>query len=128
MARKPRGPHSLPRSERLRGTAHIQALFEQGKRQEHGSVTALWASEPGQTRVGFAVSRRLGGGVKRNRARRRMREAYRRARGSIPPGVEVMFIGRSGVADAPFARLVTDMAHVVEAIAREAARWRGARG
>lgn len=128
MARKPRGPLSLPRSERLRGTAHIQALFEHGKRQEHGTVTALWTPEPGRTRVGFAISRRLGGGVKRNRGRRRLREAYRLVRGDALAGVEVMFIGRSGVADVPFDRLLNDMRRVVEAIARDGARRRGAKG
>jgi hypothetical protein len=39
-----------------------------------------------------------------------------------------MFIGRSGVAEAPFDRLMNDMRRVVEAIVREAARRRAARG
>jgi ribonuclease P protein component len=126
VARKPRGPLSLPRSERLRGKAQIQALFEQGKRQDQGSVAALWAGQAGPTRVGFAVSRRLGGSVRRNRARRRLREAYRRLRGGLPVGVEVVFIGRSGVAEIPFDRLLTEMGRLIEGIARAAGRRLGA--
>jgi ribonuclease P protein component len=122
VARTSRGPLSLPRSERLRGKARIQALFEQGKRQDQGSVMALWTARTGPALVGFAVSRRLGGGVRRNRARRRLREAYRRLRGGMAPGVEVMFVGRSGVADIAFERLLADMRRVIEGIAREAGR------
>lgn len=126
MARKPRGPLSLPRSERLRGKAQIQALFEQGKRQDQGSVAALWAGRAGPRRVGFAVSRRLGGSVRRNRVRRRLRAAYRRLRGGLPAGVEVMFIGRSGVAEIPFDRLLAEMGRLIEGIARAAGRRLGA--
>ena len=126
MARSSRGPLSLPRSERLRGKAHIQKLFEQGKRQDCGSVAALWGAGTGPARVGFAVSRRLGGSAKRNRARRRLRAAYRRLRARVPDGVEIMFIGRAAVYGAPFERLVAEMGRAIGGIAREASRRAGA--
>ena len=127
MARSSRGPLSLPRTERLRGKAQIQTIFEHGKRREHGSVAALWLPRPGPARVAFAVSRRVGGSVRRNRARRRLREAYRRLRPAVPAGVEIVFIGRAGVFDGAFSGVVEAMQRVVEGIGRDAAR-RGATG
>jgi len=44
------------------------------------------------TRLGLAVSRRLGGAVVRNRIKRVLREAFRLDRGSFPPGLDLVVI------------------------------------
>jgi ribonuclease P protein component len=57
--------------------------------------------------VGFAVGRRLGGSVVRNRARRRLREAYRRQRDLVAPeGIRLCFIGRQASLTCPFDQLI----------------------
>jgi ribonuclease P protein component len=52
--------------------------------------------------VGFAAGRRLGSAVRRNRARRRLREAVRRLRRELPDGVDTVWIGRVAAAEAPW--------------------------
>jgi ribonuclease P protein component len=61
-------------------------------------------------RAGFTATKRIGGSVVRNRAKRRMREA---ARLLLPdhasPGHDYVFIARGGVTTRPWARLLDDV-------------------
>jgi ribonuclease P protein component len=61
-------------------------------------------------RVGFTATKKVGGSVIRNRAKRRMREA---ARQMIPllakPGYDYVFIARGGAPTRPWARLLDDV-------------------
>jgi len=78
---------------------------------EAPAFVLLWRREPGPRAVGFAVSRRLGGSVVRNRARRRLREAYRRRRTLVPPdGMRLCFIARHAALSSPFPQLVNAVA------------------
>jgi ribonuclease P protein component len=103
-------PARLPRAERLRSRAEFERLFRRGARVEGPAFVLLWRREPGPRAVGFAVGRRLGGSVVRNRARRRLREAYRRQRGLVPPdGIRLCFIARLAALSSPFDELVRVM-------------------
>lgn len=61
-------------------------------------------------RAGFTATRRIGGAVVRNRAKRRMREA---ARALLPdlarPGFDYVFVARGGAPTRPWPRLLDDM-------------------
>jgi len=63
-----------------------------------------WSEGAGEAppRVAFAVGRRVGGAVVRNRVRRRLREL---ARGSALPGGVWLVSGSTGVGEASFADL-----------------------
>lgn len=71
----------LPRSRILRGREAFNRLFSDGiyQRGTHFNVRyVLHKQEKPVCRMGFIVSKRLGNAVKRNHAKRIMREAYRR--------------------------------------------------
>jgi ribonuclease P protein component len=75
---------------------------------------------PGQRvmRAGFTATRRIGGAVVRNRAKRRLREA---ARLILPlhgrPGFDYVFIARGGTANRPWARLLDDVKNALVSLA-----------
>jgi ribonuclease P protein component len=61
-----------------------------------------------QARAGFTASRRIGGSVARNRARRRLKEMARLVGSQAVPGADHVFIARPREAELPFAALLAD--------------------
>ena len=72
-------------------------------------------------RVGFTATRKVGGAVVRNRAKRRLREA---ARACLPalgfPGCDYVFVARTGTPDRPFALLLEDVRRALTHLAKSA--------
>lgn len=65
-------------------------------------------------RIGFTVTKRVGGAVERNRMKRRLRAA---ARAALAPearrGCDYVLVARRAVLDAPFERLLRDLGEAV---------------
>ena len=99
----------LPRSERLTTSAEFQALFHRGKRIDRPSFLVLWLEVEHARRVGFAVSRQLARAVDRNRVRRRLREAYRRARAAAPATAAMVVVGKRRAMEMEFTALVAEL-------------------
>lgn len=95
----------------------FQAVFEHGTRIEQPSVVVLWKESGRARRVGFAVSRQMRGAVQRNRVRRRLREAYRAARGPEPARADVVVVARRPALTGLFEMLVRDLRSALGAIA-----------
>lgn len=76
----------------------------------------LWREADEPTRVGFAVSRQLRNAVQRNRARRRLREAFRATRAAAPARAALVIIGRPASLTAPFEALVGQMRQALAAV------------
>ncbi|MFI4966777.1 MAG: ribonuclease P protein component [Caulobacterales bacterium] len=61
-------------------------------------------------RAGFTATKRIGGAVERNRAKRRLREAARLLLpGLASPGFDYVFVARGGVTSRPWPRLLDDV-------------------
>ena len=80
-------------------------------------MIVLWRASQGPRRAGFAVGRQIRGAVRRNRTRRRLREAYRAARDVAPAGVDVVVIGRSAALTRSLSALIDDMREAFRAMA-----------
>ena len=75
-------------------------------------------------RLGITVTKRIGNAVVRNRWKRRLREAFRQVRGSLPSGNDFVIVVRSGEPPAG----ATGAREMETAIAALAARVVGRRG
>ena len=113
-----REPTGFPRSERLRRSREFRAVLQRGSRVEQSLLIVLWRDWDGPRQVGFAVSRRIRGAVRRNRARRRLREAYRASRQSLPSGVQIVCVAREAVANGTFQALRQEMTKAFAVVAR----------
>ena len=67
------------------------------------------APRAGRTDVAFVVSRRVGGAVIRNRARRVMRAAWREVAPSVGDGFDVVFVAREKIQGAKTQDLEAEM-------------------
>lgn len=93
---------------------------QKGRRAHTGlfSVQALPRDGGGDSRVGFTVSKRVSPlAVKRNRIRRRLKEAMRQV--AAPDATDFVIVAKIESLSAPFARLRSDLA---AALGKAAAR------
>jgi ribonuclease P protein component len=88
----------MERRIRLRRTGDVRRVYKEGRSYAHRYVV-LVARPNGLdfTRVGVTASRRVGGAVARNRARRLLREAARRLYSRFGRGWDVVLVARAGI-------------------------------
>lgn len=73
-------------------------------------LETLDRGDAGGPRVGFTVTRKSGNAVKRNRIRRRLKEAVRiHAAGDMKAGHDYVVVGRAEILAAPFERLAAEL-------------------
>jgi ribonuclease P protein component len=92
------GARLRPR-ERLSGGAEFRRVFRRGARVESASFLLL-AVENGHGfhRLGLAAGRRVGGSVARNRARRLLRESFRKNKQEGAAGFDVVLVAKQEIA------------------------------
>lgn len=111
----------MKRAHRLRSPNQFQRVRREGRTyQQSGLLLNVAPNRRRKTRCGFVVGKRIGSAVRRNRARRRVRETVRLAYGSIRAGFDLVFVIRADtVAEMPF----QDLQHTVELLLRKAGLW-----
>lgn len=89
----------FPRSRRIRKRAEFLRVQGTGARVSTRHLLLLLAPHPeqGPARVGIVASRKVGGAVQRNRAKRLLREAFRKHPELFPASTDVVVIVRQGV-------------------------------
>jgi ribonuclease P protein component len=83
---------------RITDRATFEALRRSGRRARSGPVSVVYLNDDGdRARVGYAVGRRIGGAVERNRLRRRMRAVIQEIEKEtgLRPGAYLVAPGRT---------------------------------
>lgn len=94
-----------------RGAGELLAAFL-------GDAGGDGGSAPGRSRLGVVASRRVGSAVARNRAKRRLREIYRRS--PERPAGDLVLVARRGLSEAPWPEVLRSYRTAVRRAVRRA--------
>jgi len=88
----------FPKSARLLNSPQFRQVFNQ-KQSVSNDVLILYAVKNSElhSRLGMAVSKKVGNAVVRNRWKRRIREAFRLEQQDLPVGFDFVVLPRRGV-------------------------------
>jgi ribonuclease P protein component len=99
--------------ERIRRRPEFQLIYERGAKMHSRYSTIFILPNAGTVgRLGIAATRKLGGAVQRNRAKRLIREVFRRNK--IAPGFDVVVIPKRDLLDASLIDLEADYRALIE--------------
>jgi len=94
----------MKRRNRLSRSRDFDAVYRQGRSVSTRYLVLYAFPRPDEveeeSRLGLAVSRKVGGAVERNRVKRRLRAAFEQLQESLPCGRDFVLIARPGLAEA----------------------------
>ena len=107
----PRQSERFPKNRRVRHRDEFRRVFDLSIRVKGRYATVLVApNDAGIARLGMVASRKLGDAVRRNRAKRLIREVFRRGDMLQPgKGLDVVVIPRRELFDAVYSSLESDL-------------------
>ena len=115
-----RGNQKFPKAARVRSRLDFAAIYERGLRIGDACLSLIaLANADSRTRLGLAVSKRCGNSVRRNRLKRRLREAFRLSRAELPTGLDLVIQPR---ADTPI-QLAALRQSLISLAKRAAKKW-----
>lgn len=117
----------LSRPERLSSPGQYRRVFQKGIRIDgplFGLVAAL--NDCGHDRLGLAASRKMGGAVVRNRAKRLLRECFRRHKRAQAPALDLVFLVKKEIASCTQGEVEREYRQRLRRLQERTSRLRGA--
>jgi ribonuclease P protein component len=92
------GSQTLPKTERLQHGHQFRHAYDHGRKFIGRLVVVYVVDDPSTSRaLGVVTSRKIGGAVARNRARRLLREAYRLNKQKLKTNLQIVMIARNAI-------------------------------
>ncbi len=124
----PRRAQRLPAHQRLRAASDFDEMRRTGRRIETGPFTLRWRLRgDGLRRFGVVASRKIGGAVQRNRAKRVLRDLFRRNQEAWPAACDIVAIVRPNFFDFSFSVLRERYLHAAQQASRPTTKGTHAR-
>jgi ribonuclease P protein component len=84
----------------LRNQRDFQKVYKNGKSKSDKLIVLLYGkNDYSYNRIAFLASKKVGNSVKRNRARRLMKEAYRNLNLNLASGYDIILVARNTIND-----------------------------
>ncbi len=109
------GRNKLPRSTSLKLKAEIDELFARGQRFQTDFFTLIWQPDE-QFKYGVFVAKQIGSAVRRNRVKRRFREAIRLSRSCLERNGKVAVLPRAVKREPKLEQLVENVSRIFQQI------------
>lgn len=94
------GGHLMLFTLRLKENKGFVRCYKKGGYVSDNKVTAyFFVNRTPYNKLGISVSKKIGGAVERNRAKRIIRAAYRVTEQEMPIGYDIVFSARAGIKD-----------------------------
>ena len=117
--------YELPKKIIIRNKFEFNRVYSKGRSYvNHFMIIHIINSDTVRGKVGFAVGKKIGNAVVRNRIKRLMREAYRLNQHEISQNVSMILIARKPLVDVKFHLLNGAFVN----ICKRAKIWRGGHG
>lgn len=118
----PRPRRRFPRSRRLTSRRQFREVYRRGIRSGSPSFLVFGLrNDAGHCRLGVTVTRKFGGAVVRNRAKRRLRELFRLHQDRFDLPLDLVFNVRSGMPLLPSAEVEKQFLRSIGVLSRRLA-------
>ncbi len=108
----------FPRSRRLTARKQFEAVYHAGGRVRSSSFSLFGLpNDKGHCRLGITVTRKLGGAVRRNLVKRRIREVFRRCGHDLQPALDLVVNAHRGIERRTTSELETEFLRSFAALA-----------
>jgi ribonuclease P protein component len=112
------GPCSFNSRERIRKSSEFAQVFKKGRRLKFaGFRVCAMKNNLDYSRIGLSAGKRLGGAVRRNRIKRRIRELFRQNKGKFSTGFDMVFMPDSKCASMDWEELRKGFEQLVRRLA-----------
>jgi ribonuclease P protein component len=105
------------KADRILKRSLFRRVYDEGRKVQARYFTAfVLGSEGGRPRIGVTVTRKVGGSVERNRARRRVREVFRKNKWIVPTGVDIVINVKKPLLEACYGDIEADFITFLEKV------------
>jgi ribonuclease P protein component len=105
----------LRKEERLRRQADFEIIAKEGiRRHTKNFLIIARRNDQGFCRLGAVASKKLGKAVERNRAKRLVREFFRRNKDKLSPSTDYVIVGKKGAEELQYAHVAAELSVLLE--------------
>ncbi len=107
----------LPRNDRLRASGDFKRLYKEGSHLSRKHFVVYYKpNDRAKSRLGFSISKRYGGAVERNLARRRLGEAYKNSPWPKDGSYDIVIVVRPSAAKLDYHNMEKELVQVLRKI------------